>query len=320
MTVTVLTPTYNRGDLLSRCHDSLCRQSIKDFEWIIVDDGSTDDTASKVKSWMTGIVNLNENALSGRSEHGGFDMLYLQQPNGGKHRALNHGITKARGELTLILDSDDYLANDTISIINKVYQSISGISTLAGIAARKAHFDGRLIGKHYSWEIKDLSLLDYRYRQNRKGDMCEVYLTHVMKDYSFPEIAGERFCPEALVCNRIATNYQLRYIPDVVYHCEYLRDGLSSHITKIRMESPIASMITYAELSRYDIPILQRVKAAINYYRFALCRNSKHPITGTDMKKPVELPIISRWWCWTKPLGWMMHLRDLKKIKKTKNK
>ena len=316
MTVTVLTPTYNRGDLLSRCYDSLCRQSNKDFEWIVVDDGSTDDTDKKVKAWMTGIVCIDDNTYSGHSVRGSFPILYLKQPNGGKHRALNHGVTKAHGELTLILDSDDYLANDTITIIHKVFMTMPTEAALGGIAARKAHFDGRLIGRHYSWAVKDLSLLDYRYRQNRKGDMCEVYLTKVMREYPFPEIEGEKFCPEALVCNRIATRYQLRYIPDVVYHCEYLKDGLSSHITKIRMDSTVASMITYAELTQYDIPFIQRAKAAINYHRFSLCRDRKRPVRGTDMNKPVTLPTISRWWCWTKPLGWLMHRNDLKIVDK----
>lgn len=312
MTVTILTPTYNRGNLLSRCHESLCRQSDKDLEWIIVDDGSTDDTEEKVKSWMADVVYENDQTVSGHSERGGFPILYIQQPNGGKHRALNHGVTKARGELTLILDSDDYLANDTIAIIHRVFSAMPSGTALGGIAARKAHFNGQLIGRPYSWVMKDLSLLDYRYRQNRKGDMCEVYLTKVMQEYLFPEIEGEIFCPEALVCNRIATNYKLRYIPDVVYHCEYLKDGLSSHITKIRMESPIASMITYAELSSYDIPFFQRAKAAINYHRFAFCRDPKRPSRGIDMNKPVALPTISRWWCWTKLLGWALHRRDMK--------
>ena len=314
MTVTVLTPTYNRGDLLSRCHDSLCRQSDKDFEWIVVDDGSTDDTEKKVKSWMTGVVCTDDHTVVGHSDRGGFPLIYLHQSNGGKHRALNHGMTKARGQLTLILDSDDYLANDTIAIIHRVYKAMPKGNALGGIAARKAHFDGRLIGKHYSWETKDLSLLDYRYRQNRKGDMCEVYLTQLLRDYPFPEIEDETFCPEALVCNRIATKHLLRYIPDVMYHCEYQQDGLSRHITKIRMDSPIASMITYAELTTYDIPFIQRAKAAINYHRFALCRNTNHSIHGTDMNKPVQLPLISRWWCWTKPLGWALHKRDLKTV------
>ena len=78
------------------------------------------------------------------------------------------------------------------------------------------------------------------------------------------------------------------------------------------MDSPVASMITYAELSQYNIPFIQRAKAAINYHRFALCLNPKHPIHGIDMNKPVKLPTISRWWCWTKPLGWLMHKNDKK--------
>ena len=311
MTVTVLTPTYNRGKLLSVCHDSLCKQSDKNFEWIIVDDGSTDDTERKVKSWMTDIVSICDYTLSGRSLQGGFDILYIQQSNRGKHCALNYGIKKARGQLTLILDSDDYLSINCIELLIDKFENIKNDMLIGGIGARKAHFDGRLVG-NIRQETIVTSYLDYRYKLCVKGDMCEVYLTRVMREFSFPEIEGEKFCPEALIWNRISTKYKLLYIPDVVYHCEYLKDGLSNHITKIRMDSPVASMITYAELTTYDIPFLQKAKAAINYHRFALCRDPKRPIRGIDMNKPVKLPTISRWWFWTKPLGWALHKRDMK--------
>ena len=316
MSVTVLTPTYNRGDLLSRCHDSLCRQSNKDFEWIVVDDGSTDETETRVKSWMVDIICIDNYTFSGKSGFGGFDMLYLKKSNGGKHRALNLGIQKAHGELTLILDSDDYLTDNCIELIGKIWGFIKKDNQLGGIGARKAYFDGRIIGDVTFKTTIDASRFEYRYRHGTKGDLCEIFLTHLLLATPFPEIDGEKFCPESLVWNRISKQHIFRYVTDVVYHCEYLKDGLTNQNIKIRMDSPIASMITYSELTKYDIPFLQRAKAAINYHRFSLCRDRKRPVRGTDMNKPVTLPTISRWWCWTKPLGWLMHRNDLKIVDK----
>lgn len=100
--VTVFTPTYNRAYILNNLYQSLCRQSYGDFEWLIVDDGSTDNTEGLIASW------LDESKIS---------LCYIKQPNGGKHRAINRGIQEANGNLFFIVDSDDYLADNAIERI-----------------------------------------------------------------------------------------------------------------------------------------------------------------------------------------------------------
>jgi hypothetical protein len=119
-----------------------------------------------------------------------------------------------------------------------------------------------------------------------------------LKEFPFPEYEKEKFCPEALVWNRIATKYKLRYFNMIIYYAEYQPDGVTNGIVKARMNSPMASMICYSELNSCDIPFMQKIKAAINYWRFRFCSND------ADKTK------ISFAWCWTMPLGFIMHLND----------
>jgi hypothetical protein len=125
-----------------------------------------------------------------------------------------------------------------------------------------------------------------------------VFRTSVLKEIPFPETEDEKFVPEVLVWNRIACKYKLRVFHEVVYNRDYLDGGLTDKIVKIRMNSPVASMMTYAELNSYDIPFLSKVKAAINYWRFRFCSDA------------AEKPRLAWWYHWTMPLGYVMHLHD----------
>lgn len=287
MLITVFTPTYNRAHLLPRLFESLQRQTFQDFEWLIVDDGSTDGT---------------ENLPFFKEEHEGFPIRYIRQENGGKHRAINRGIKEAKGELFLILDSDDSLPEVSLERIAFYYQQIKDNFSFGGVCGYMAHHDGTVIGHGNDALLLDVNTLELRYKYHVQGDMCEVFRTSVLKEFSFPEIDRERFCPEALVWNRIAQKYRLHVFHEVVYFRDYLDGGLSDKIVRIRMESPVASMMTYAEMLGYDIPLREKVKSAINYWRFRLC------------SKAQDKPQIPWYWHWTRPLGWLMHWRDGKKL------
>ena len=291
--ITVFTPTYNRAKLLPRLYESLCKQTFRDFEWIIVDDGSVDDTHDVVESFMNG--NDDENGSNN------FPIRYYYQENGGKHRAINHGVREAKGELFLILDSDDSLPSDSLELITEVYSQIKDNESFGGVCGYMAHHDGTIIGKGNEENILDTNTIDLRYRYNVKGDMCEVFKISVLKEIPFPEIDGEKFCPEALVWNRIAKKYRLRVFRDVIYFRDYLVGGLTDKIVKIRMNSPIASMMCYQEMNELDIPLLQRLKAAINYWRFRFCSNS------------ASKPVLKWYWNWVMPVGYLLHLKDVKR-------
>ena len=273
MKVSVITPIYNRASFLPSLFESLNHQTSKEFEWIIVDDGSRDDVRGVVNSFV----------------HKGFEVRLYQKV------------------LTLILDSDDELPEDAIAKILDEYQSIKGKRDFAGVCGYMAHRDGQVIGQPLI-EI-DASEIELRYKYHVCGDMCEVFRTDVLRKFPFPELKGERFCPECLVWNRIARKYRLHVFPKVVYLRDYLDGGLTDNIVKIRMNSPVASMMTYAEMLDLDIPWSQKVKAAINYYRFKACLTAEHV-----REVNCSIPTVPATWILMKPLGWLMHWKDSKKM------
>lgn len=291
--ITILTPTYNRASLLPRLFDSLLRQTSKDFEWIVVDDGSTDDTREVV-------ANLKEKC------GGAFPMGYVYKANGGKHMAINIGAERARGELLFIADSDDLLTDDALETVENSWHDISDDKSFAGIAGLDITMDTReVIGSGLPQEHIDCNAIDIRYRHHVTGDMKEVFRTEVLREFPFPEFAGERFCPEQLVWFRMARRYRLRYINKPIYIADYQPDGITAGITRARMRNPSASMLTYAELTECPVPFLVKVKAAINFWRFWHCR------TATSV-----VPRVALRWHWLRPLGWMMHVRDGNALRK----
>ena len=247
MIITVFTPTYNRSNLLNRVYESLLSQTNFSFEWILVDDGSTDDTESVINNF------IDQKKIS---------ITYLKQENKGKHFAINKGVQLAKGEYLVILDSDDALTSNAIESILESVKIINEKSNIGGIVGRKIYFDQQLIGKLIGKNIISNSL-DIRYKQNIIGDLAEIYKTEVLREFPFPEIKNEKFCPEDLVWNRIAQKDSLLFTDKLVYQVEYLPDGLSGKIVKIRMTSPIASMICYSELESYSIPLIHKMKANI---------------------------------------------------------
>lgn len=286
--ITVFTPTYNRARLLPRLYESLCRQTYRDFEWVVVDDGSTDNT----KEVVDGFVSEQK-----------INLRYFRQSNGGKHRAINRGVREARGELFCIVDSDDWIPDDSLKNIAALYQTIKGNKVFAGVSGHRGYSTDRYVGSGQDEEYIDTNSLDIRYKYHITGDLNEVFRTCVLREFPFPELDGERFCSEALVWNRIASKYLLRFSNKITYIADYQPDGLTSNIVRIRMESPIASVTHYQELNSCDIPLKQKVKAAINYWRFKAC-----------VPRGKDVPKLPWCWFWCRFLGYLMHLRDKKII------
>ena len=293
MLVTVFTPTYNRAYILEHLYQSLCLQTCKDFEWLIVDDGSTDNTEELVVSW------LSETS---------FSIRYIRQENAGKHFAINRGVKEAQGELFLIVDSDDHLTQDAIQVLSEGFVEIAHDTNFAGISGVRVDFNGKRIGDSLPVDVLDCSALDLRLVHGIQGDMAEAYKTSVLKEFPFPEIYREKFCPEALVWNRIAQQYKLRYINKGYYRCEYRPDGLTAKITKLRRDSSQASLLYYSELYSFDISIIQKIKAAINYWRFAFCNKDKSFLDKTRMIGWTSLLFL--------PIGLMLNLIDTYKLSK----
>lgn len=291
--ISILTPTYNRGKLLLPLYESLKNLTFEDFEWLIVDDGSEDDTEQYALSWIAHNI-----------ENAEFPIRYIKKSNGGKHTAINRGVREANGELILILDSDDTLPADSLATIAHYYEQCKGYKDCAGVCGLMAHHDGQLIGTGFPKEPMYESALQFRYAEkgNVTGDLLEVYKTSVMREFPFPEIENEKFCPESLVWNRIANKYKLFCFNKVVYYRDYLDGGLTSKIVRIRMNSPIASTMTYAEMLDYNISLKWKIRSAINYWRFKYC------ITNKSLKAPA----VKWYWKAFQIIGLIMHLKDNK--------
>ena len=291
--ISILTPTYNRGKLLLPLYESLKNLTFEDFEWLIVDDGSEDDTEQYALSWIAHNIQNAE-----------FPIRYIKKSNGGKHTAINRGVREANGELILILDSDDTLPSDSLATIAQYYEQCKGYKDCAGVCGLMAHHDGQLIGTGFPKDPMYESALLFRYAEkgNVTGDLLEVYKTSVMREFPFPEIENERFCPESLVWNRIANKYKLFCFNKVIYYRDYLEGGLTSKIVRIRMNSPIASTMTYAEMLDYNISLKWKIRSAINYWRFRYCIKNK----------ALKAPAVKWYWKAFQIIGLIMHLKDNK--------
>ena len=297
MLITVFTPTYNRKTFLPILYDSLQKQTFQDFEWVIVDDGSSDNTIEYVKNII----------LQNKESKSSFTIRYYYQNNGGKHRAINHGVQKAKGELFFIVDSDDYLVDNSLEIIANTYFTIKNDKSFAGLGGLLMHSNGTIIGNMPIHSPLDCSQVDYWCKYRIHGDKTEVFRTDVLRDIPFPVYEGEKFCPEELEWLRISKKYQLRYINEVLAVRDYLEGGLTSKIVKLRMNNPRASIYDYSYFNTFSIPFSRKVRNAVNYWRFRFC-------LPKDYRKRYIIPHLKWYWNWVMPLGWFFHLKDTKNV------
>lgn len=218
--ISIITPTYNRGYILPRLYDSLLLQSINNFEWIVIDDGSKDETETIVNQWI-------------ENKEKKFDIHYVKKENGGKHRALNVGIAHAKYNYIFIVDSDDYLVNDALNLIQKQLLEIKGNENFAGVSGLK----GKIVNSEENITAlgqfpKNKKYLNATNLERRKyklnGDKAEVYRKDLLLKYPFPEFENENFIGEDAVWNQIAKdNYKIRWFNSIICICEYLDDGLT---------------------------------------------------------------------------------------------
>ena len=248
--ITVFTPTYNRAKLLPDLYESLKRQTCKDFEWVIVDDGSTDDTESLVKQWIP---------------QADFSICYTKKENGGKQRAVNLGVQKAKGEYFFIVDSDDILTDNAVETALKWFDTIKDEKDFGGIGGQKGYKSGKAIGDSFDGLYLDATTLERsKYRIN--GDKAEIFYTDVLKKFPFPEFEGEKFVPEALVYNRIAqAGYKLRWFNEIVYLAEYLPDGYSANVDRLLISNWKGYSLYVKELMQSNGPLKAKLIPLAGY-------------------------------------------------------
>ena len=287
--ITILTPTFNRGGVLRSLWDSLQKQTVKDFEWLVVDDGSTDGT---------------KNLIAQLQEKSNFPIRYIYKNNGGKHTALNVGIQAICSELIFIVDSDDRVTDDAVESILKIHKKYRSQNNICGYAFLRAFLDGKVNGKKFDVDEKIGSYIDVRVNGDDTGaDKAEVFKTHCLKEFPFPEYPNEKFLGEDLVWVRMARKYEMVHINKAIYIGNYLEDGLTNNRRKHNIASPIGCMHRAEEFMESDLKTRYRIKGGLQYIvygRFAkvkvidLIRKSRHKILAT-VCIPGGLFLYARW-------------------------
>ncbi|MCD7873346.1 MAG: glycosyltransferase family 2 protein [Clostridiales bacterium] len=247
--LTVVTPTYNRADLIENLFISLKRQTVFDFEWLVVDDGSTDNTREKIYEFK---------AVSP------FPINYLFKENGGKHTALNLGIPCVKTDLIIIADSDDTLLPNAVESIVSDYKKIENDDSVGFISYLKCDKSGNTIISLDKDEFT-ASYVEYRIKGDRPGDMAEVFKTNVLKKYPFPEFKNEKFLSEDVVWIKLGLDYNCLFINKPIYACEYLAGGLTSNDKKSKFASPLGSMLRGKMLMSRECGLKQNIKGAVIY-------------------------------------------------------
>jgi len=200
---TVFTPTFNRAHTLDRVYNSLASQTFRNFEWLIVDDGSTDNTRELVSAWQTAAD---------------FPIRYVVQENAGKHIAFNRGVEAARGRLFLPLDSDDACVPQALERLKFHWDSLDAAqqASFSGVTALCQDQHGRLVGTRFPHSPIDSNELEIRYRHRVAGEKWAVYRTDILRQHPFPENHRGTYLPECLVWNAIARRFKTRYVNEML--------------------------------------------------------------------------------------------------------
>jgi glycosyltransferase involved in cell wall biosynthesis len=293
---TVFTPTYNRAHTLHRVYDSLKAQTYRDFEWLIVDDGSTDDTKPLVEQWQ---------------KEAYFPIRYIYQENAGKHVACNRGLREAKGELFLTFDSDDACVPEALERFKYHWDSIpqDQRDKFSAVTALCVDQDGTLLGNTFPFNVTDSNSIEIHTKYNSFGDKWGFQRTEVLKEFPFPEIPGEKFIAEGIVWNRLSTKYQTRYVNEKLQIKEYRKDGLSNFSIQARAGNSKGARLYYQEYLLLDVSLKNKLKNLINYIRFSLHSHVSTRGIVVDSKYRI-LTIMFL------PVGYLIYKKDIHKFNK----
>lgn len=260
--LTVFTPTYNRAYTLHFCYESLKRQTSKDFVWLIIDDGSTDNTKELVKRWIT------ENIVPIR---------YHYQENLGMHGAHNTAYELIDTELNVCIDSDDYMPDDAVGKITKFWKKF-GSERYAGIVGLDASPDGSVIGTKMPENLIKSTLSNLYAKQQVKGDKKLVYRSELTrKTPAYPIFPGEKYCPLSYKYILIDQEYPLLILNEILCFVEYLPDGSSMNIINQYKKNPKSFSFFRKVAMRYAPSFRERFRESIHYVSSNLMlRNAKY--------------------------------------------
>ena len=271
--ITVFTPSYNRKKELNNLYNSLLKQDTNDFEWLIVDDGSSDNTKehiSKLKKEKKITIN------------------YYYKENGGKQSAYNYGLNKAKGDIFLCIDSDDVLKENILKTVISDFEAIKDNDDICGVAYIQDYIKkpGEIIGSKFKQDKETENYYNIYYKDKVTGDKLIVLKTDIAKKYPFPMIEKEKFVPEALVFNRLAKKYKLYCRNIFAASKDYLADGYSNKYFDLVKRNPQGNRLYFKELYSFN-------KSLYTIYGYILFSIYSHINFKTILKEhPAKIRIV----------------------------
>ena len=288
--ITIFTPTYNRESLLPRLYKSLIGQTRRDFVWLIVDDGSMDNTSGLVEGW---------------SKEGKISIKYIFQENAGKMKAHNRGVRECHTELFMCLDSDDYLSDDCIEKIYSHWSDYKDNPKVSGMVAYR-----KMVGRTPSYfpEVEFSTLHDLH--RTYVGETALAFRSDILRLFPFPEIDGEKFIGEGIIYNRLDLEYVMAVIPEYWMVCEYQEGGYTNNDIKLLIRNPRGWALNARQ--KYEI-FGHGVKDKIRWMSTYICASF---FAGYSLGYIIGQSPDRIWCIMCLPIGWLQKIRNQIKVRK----
>jgi glycosyltransferase involved in cell wall biosynthesis len=298
---TVFTPTYNRAHTLHRAYESLKKQTFRGFEWLIVDDGSSDGTRELIERWQA---------------EADFPIRYLYQTNQGKPAAYNHGVREAQGELFLFMDSDDACVPQALERFKHHWDGIPANEKgkFSAVTALCQDKDGRLVGEKFHRDILDSDSVEMYMRNRMHGEKWGFQRTDVLREFPFPTTPGVKFVPESVVWLALSRKYKTRFVNEVL-RIYYSDDPTVEHLDALTANSLWGRAFFHKQVLNDFIDWLPRApggifRSAVNFsrYSFDLGKGTVAQLRElTNFRARIFVLLVA-------PLGFLLHLKDLKRV------
>lgn len=289
--LTVFTPTFNRAYCLHKCYNSLRRQTNKDFLWLIVDDGSTDNTRELVNYWI---------------REGEVEIHYIWQENQGMHGAHNTAYEWIATELNVCIDSDDYMPPEAVEKILS-YWGEYGNDRVSGIIGLDTYTNGEVIGSTLPDKLKTSTLFDLYNKHGVTGDKKLVYRTELTRKYPYPLFVGEKYVGLAYKYFKLDEEYEMLLMNEPLCVVEYLEDGSSLNMLYQYRKNPRGFAFYRKELMKLTSANLSfKFRQSIHYVSSSLMIRNRKFLMETPSKLLTLLAI---------PLGLILYFYILTKAR-----
>lgn len=283
--ITIFTPTYNRGYILPQLYNSLCKQTNSSFEWLVVDDGSTDNTKELFDLW------ISEKKINIR---------YMYQKNAGKSQAHNKGVLCAQYELFSCVDSDDFITENAVDIVLDTYEK--NTECIGYVFGRRTP-EGKIITKWPRGLTKGRLREAYQ-NYGMSGDTMLVYRTEIINKYHFPHFEGEKFVPEAYLYDQIDQEGDMVFTNKNIYICQYLQDGYTASMKKVIHDNPRGYEAYIIQRLKMDTEVMHKVSDVSRYIAVKIL---------IDKRKVLKDALYPKLTFWLYPFGYLLYIKNYKK-------